>query len=161
MLQTIFRQKRRIKIVALAVAAVFVLGVAGIALSQTGRTPVATAASGGSDIGYVNYQLLVSQHPDMAAARQSMQNEVDQAQKDFEAKTQGMSDQDKQQYYLQTQQRLSMKQQELLKPIYDKVDAAIKDVATAQGVSVVLDKSNVIYGGKDLTDDVAKKIGEK
>lgn len=161
MLQSIFRQKRRIKIVALAVAAVFVLGVAGIALSQTGRAPVATAASSGGDIGYVNYQLLVSQHPDMAAAQQSMQSEVDQAKKDFDAKTQGMNDQDKQQYYMQTQQRLSMKQQELLKPIYDKVDAAIKDVASAQGVSVVLDKSNVIYGGKDLTDAVMKKIGGK
>lgn len=161
MLQTIFRQKRRIKIVALVVAAVFVLGVAGIAVSQSGRTPVAAAATSGSDIGYVNYQLLVSSHPDMPAAQQSMQNEVEQAKKDFDTKSQGMSDQEKQQYYMQLQQRLSMKQQELLKPIYDKVDAAIKDVATAQGIAVVLDKSNVIYGGKDLTDDVMKKIGGK
>ncbi|MPN32162.1 hypothetical protein SDC9_179638 [bioreactor metagenome] len=90
-----------------------------------------------------------------------MQAEVEQAKKDFESKSATMNDKEKNDYYMQLQQRLSLKQQELIAPVFDKVDAAIKAVADAKGLSVVMDKSNVVYGGQDITDEVAKKISGK
>jgi outer membrane protein len=71
-----------------------------------------------------------------------------------------MSDQEKQAYYQQLQQRLASKQQELISPILDKVEATIKSVADAKGLSVVLDKNNVVYGGQDITEEVTKKIAK-
>lgn len=135
------------------------LGVIGMALSQSGKS--VASASGSSNIGVVNYQVLISQHPDMAKAQEAMQAEVEQAKKDFETKSATMNDKEKQDYYAQVQQRLSLKQQELTGPVFDKVEAAIKTVADAKGLSVVMDKSNVVYGGQDITEEVGKKITGK
>jgi outer membrane protein len=46
------------------------------------------------------------------------------------------------------------KRQEFLKPIAMKINAAIKAVADAKGVTIVLPKEQAIYGGLDLTYDV-------
>jgi outer membrane protein len=152
--------KKQVKFISLSVAVLFMLGVVGLTLSQSGNTSVASAASS-SNIGVVNQQLLVSQHPEMAKAEAAMQAEVEQARKDFEAKSATMNDKEKQDYYAQIQQRLSLKQQELINPVISKVDAAIKAVADAKGLSVVMDKNNVVYGGQDITDEVGKKITAK
>ncbi|MDF2635226.1 MAG: hypothetical protein K0R78_2100 [Pelosinus sp.] len=138
----------------------FVLGIVGLALSQS-STSYAADAKSSSKIGVVNHQMLVAQHPDMAKAQQDMQAEVEQAKKDFEAKSASMNDKEKQDYYAQIQQRLSLKEQQLIAPVFEKVDAAIKAVADAKGLSVVMDQGNVVYGGQDITDEVGKKISGK
>lgn len=153
-------EKKQIKIITLAIAVFFVLGIVGVAVTQFGSSHAAAAGSA-SNVGVVNHQMLVSQHPDMAKAQQAMQAEVDQAKKDFEAKSATMNDKEKNDYYMQLQQRLNLKQQELIGPVFDKVDAAIKAVADAKGLSVVMDKSNVVYGGQDITDEVLKKFSDK
>jgi outer membrane protein len=153
-------QKKQVKIVSLTIALMFVLGIVGLALSQS-STSYAASANSSSKIGVVNHQMLVAQHPDMAKAQETMQAEVEQAKKDFEAKTATMSDKEKQDYYAQTQQRLTLKEQQLMAPIFEKVDAAIKAVADAKGLSVVMDQGNVVYGGQDITDEVGKKINGK
>ena len=71
-----------------------------------------------------------------------------------------MSDQEKQDYYRQCQQRLQQKQAELLDPIVKSVDDAIKQVADAKGLGVVIEKAAVVYGGQDITQDVIKKLGK-
>lgn len=152
--------KKQVKIVSLTIAVFFMLGVVGLALSQSGQSSVASA-SATSNIGVVNYQILISQHPDMAKAQEAMQAEVEQAKKDFDTKSATMNDKEKQDYYAQVQQRLSLKQQELTGPVFDKVEATIKAVADAKGLSVVMDKSNVVYGGQDITDEVGKKMTGK
>jgi len=149
--------KKQVKIVSLTVAVLFMLGVVGLTLSQTG-SKTSAAASSSSNIGVVNHQLLVSQHPEMVKAQETMQAEVESARKDFETKSATMNDKEKQDYYAQVQQRLTVKQQELVNPVLDKVEAAIKAVAEAKGLSIVMDKSNVVYGGQDITDEVGKKI---
>lgn len=154
-----FKDKKNVKVIALVIVGAFVLGIAGIALTQT-TTGMAAAAGSSSNIGIVNHQQLVSQHPEMAKAQEAMQAEVEQAKKDFEAKTASMNDKEKQEYYMQIQQRLQLKQQELIAPVFDKVDAAIKSVADAKGLAVVLDKSNVVYGGQDITEEVVKKFAK-
>jgi len=151
-------EKKQVKMITLAIAVFFVLGIVGIAVSQTGKS---YAAGSSSNVGVVNHQMLVTQHPDMAKAQEAMQAEVEQAKKDFEAKSASMNDKEKQDYYMQLQQRLSLKEKELIAPVFDKVDAAIKAVADAKGLAVVIDKGNVVYGGQDITDEVMKKITGK
>lgn len=144
----------------LTVAAFFMLGVIGLALSQSGSSSAA-AASSSSNIGVVNYEMLVSQHPDTAKVQETMQAEQEQAKNDFETKSASMNEKEQQAYYNQIKQRLSLKQQELIDPVLKKVDATIKTVADARGLSVVMDKNNVVYGGQDITDDVGKKLTGK
>lgn len=156
------KNKKMVRVVALGVTLLFLLGVAGIAFTQSGGSKMASAAGNpSSNIGVVNNNLVFQQHPDLAKVDQQMQSEVEQAKKDFEAKSANMSDKEKQDYYGQTQQRLQLKQQELVAPIRDQIDASIKAVAEAKGLTIVLDKGTVVYGGQDITDDVVKKVSGK
>jgi len=154
----VFRNKKNVKTVALAIAAAFLFGVAGLAVSQT--THVASAAPA-SNVGVVNYQMVVQQHPDLAKVQTTMQAESEAAKKEFDAKAASLGDKEKQEYYMQLQQRLQLKNQELMVPLFSKVDAVIKEVADAKGLSVVVDKGAVIYGGQDITDDCVKKVTGK
>ena len=150
--------KKNVKIVALAIAAAFLFGVAGIAVTQT--THVASAAPA-SNVGVVNYQMLVQQHPGLAAVQATMTTESENAKKEFDAKAARLGDKEKQEYYMQLQQRLQLKNQELMVPLFSKVDAVIKEVSDAKGLAVVVDKGAVIYGGQDITDVCVKKITGK
>ncbi|HMM20912.1 MAG TPA: OmpH family outer membrane protein [Selenomonadales bacterium] len=151
-------EKKQVKFISVAIAAVFLLGIVGLAISQTNKS---FAAGPTSNVGVVNYQMIMSQHPDVAKAEETMRAEVQQAQKDFEAKAASMNDKEKQEYYAQLQKRLNLKQAELMGPINDKVTGAIKAVADAKGLAVVIDKGTVVYGGQDITDEVVKKITGK
>ena len=153
-----FRNKKNVKTVALAIAAAFLFGVAGLAVTQT--THVASAAPA-SNVGVVNYQMVVQQHPDLAKVQTAMQAESEAAKKEFNAKAASLGDKEKQEYYMQLQQRLQLKNQELMVPLFSKVDAVIKEVADAKGLSVVVDKGAVIYGGQDITDECVKKVTGK
>ena len=150
--------KKNVKIVALAIAAAFLFGVAGLAVSQT--TQVASAAPA-SNVGKVNYQMLVQQHPDLAKVQTTMQAESEAAKKEFDAKAASLGEKEKQEYFMQLQQRLQLKNQELMVPIFNKVDGIIKEVSDAKGLVVVVDAAAVIYGGADITDECVKKITGK
>ena len=153
-----FRNKKNVKTVALAIAAAFLFGVAGLAVTQTTRVASAAPAS---NVGVVNYQMVVQQHPDLAKVQTAMQAESEAAKKEFDAKAASLGDKEKQEYYMQLQQRLQLKNQELMVPLFSKVDAVIKEVADAKGLSVVVDKGAVIYGGQDITDECVKKVTGK
>ena len=149
-------EKKQVKVISVAIALVFVFSVVGIALSQSG-SGIASAASS-SNVGTIDYRQVMSQHPDLVAANAEMQQAYQDAQEDFKTKTTSMNDQQKQEYYQQTQERLMNKEKELIEPIRTKVQDAVKSVAEAKGLSVVLDKSSVVYGGQDITPDVVKKV---
>lgn len=155
-----FKNKKVAKIVAMAVVAVFLLGVFGLALVQTGTGFTASAAPA-SNVGKVNYQRLINASPDLAKFQETMQAEVEQTQKDFDEKSKTMNDQQKQDYSNQLRERLALKDQELRVPILNKIEAAVKAVADSKGLSVVLDVNNIVYGGQDITEDVIKKLGGK
>lgn len=61
------------------------------------------------------------------------------------------------------QQSIQQKRSDLFKPIMDKLDAAIKKVATDGGYVYVMDKANVLFINEtisvDLTSEVKKELG--
>ena len=151
------RDPKNVKMISLFVAAIFVLGCFALTLTQSGAHGVASATSSESAIG-VNYQMLLSQVPDLQNVQASMKQEIDNAQKDFEEKGKTMNDTEKQRYYQQLQERLANKNNELMEPVYKKIDATIKKIADKKGLSVVVDKNTVVYGGLDITDEVSKAL---
>ena len=148
-------EKKQVKIVSVLIALVFVGSVVALALTQTGS--IASAASSGS-VGMVSQQELLAQHPDLEGLRTQMQNFAQEVQKEYEEKSQGMSDQEKQDYGRQCAQRVQQKEQELLEPVMKSIDDAVKKVADQKGLAVVIAKEAVIYGGQDITDDVLKAL---
>ena len=97
-------------------------------------------------------------HPDYASASNEMQKAMQEAQMRFEADNANKSDEEKAKAMQQAQMELQQKEQDLISGIQQKIDDAVKQVAEAKGLSVVIDKSAVVYGGQDITDDVMKKF---
>ena len=149
-------EKKHVKIISVLVALIFIGSVVALALTQSG-SGIASAASS-SKVGVVDYRQFLSQHPKLQEVNNQMQQAVTEAQKEFETKSASMGEQEKADYYNQTQERLQVKQQELFDPIQKSVDEAVKKVADTKGLSVVLDKSTVVYGGQDITNDVVSRL---
>lgn len=152
------RNPKNVKLVSLFVAAIFVLGCFALSVTQSGFGKVASAASSESAIGVVNYQMLISQSPDLTSVNEAMNKEIQAAQTEFNEKSKTMNEAEKRRYYTQTQERLANKQKELMDPVLKKIEAAIKKVADKKGLAVVVEKSTVVFGGVDITDEVAKSM---
>jgi outer membrane protein len=94
-------EKKQVKIISVAIAVIFMLSVVGIAVSQTGTSQAAPT----SNVGKVNYDDVVRSTPDFAKFVEAFRAEQEQAQKDFDAKKDSLNDQQKQEYFMQLQQR--------------------------------------------------------
>ena len=151
-------EKKQVKIMSILIALIFIGSVVAIALTQTGN--VASAASA-SNVGVVEYDQIMFQHPDMKNLDEQMKAAVAEIKAEFDEKSAGMNDQEKQDYYMQCQERILQRREELLAPVVASVDSAIKAVADKKGLSVVLAKAAVVYGGQDITQDVIKELGKK
>ncbi|MBR0287446.1 MAG: OmpH family outer membrane protein [Selenomonadaceae bacterium] len=151
-------EKKQVKLVSILIAVIFIGSVVAIALTQTGN--IASAASS-SNVGTIDYQQVMAAHPDVQNLQGQMETAVADVKKEFDEKSAGMNEQEKADYYRQCQERLAQKQQELLDPIRTAVDVAIKKVADKKGLSVVIDKMAVIYGGQDITAEVITELGKK
>jgi Outer membrane protein len=121
--------------------------------AQAAPTPAAA--------GVVNFTYLIDHHPDTPTANQTLQVEQDNLKKEFMEKSANLSDSEKRELDRQFSQRLEQKRQELLKPIVDKLMAAVQEVANAKKLSIVVDKRQVVWGGIDITQDVLAKVNGK
>ena len=152
-------KEKNVKLFSIIIGLMFIGSVVAIALTQSGAG-VASAADKGA-VGIIDYDTVMSQHPDLQNVRTQLQAAEEEIKKDFEEKSQGMNDQEKSDYLQQSRQRLFQKQQELVEPIEQSVKDAVKKVADTKGIGVVLDKSVVVYGGQDITQDVITKLNKK
>lgn len=150
--------KSQVKIISIVIAVLFIGSVVAIALTQT--APGVASAAGGN-VGVIDYRQVMSQHPDLNTVEQQMQTAIADVKKEFEEKSAGMNDQEKADYYQQSQLRLQQKQQELVAPIEQSIQDAIKKVADNKGLQIVVEKTAVIYGGQDISQDVINRLGKK
>ncbi len=150
-------KKAQVKIVSVLIALVFVGSVVALALTQSG-TGVASAAAS-SNVGVVDYRQFTSLKV-FTDVTDEMNKARQQAQQDFDEKSANMTDEEKQSYYQQTMQRLQQQESDLMEPAMKQVEEAVKAVADAKGITVVLHKDVVVYGGTDITQDVVKKLSK-
>lgn len=127
-----------------------------------GLTGVASAAPAENfPVGIVDFLYLVNNHPNTSAANAALKTEQEQIRKEFETKSAGLSDQDKQALDRQLGQKIEQKRQELLKPIVDSINMTMKSVAAEKGLAMVVHKNSVALGGQDITSDVLAKLSGK
>ncbi|HHV63266.1 MAG TPA: OmpH family outer membrane protein [Firmicutes bacterium] len=149
---------RRLNIRALALGSI---GIVVVALIAAGGFTLVPRAAGQSSqvIGYVNVNKIFAEYPDFQKGMAALQKELQAMQKELDAKVEGLDTNSKVKMRDEYQARLDKRKAEVLGPLEKKVNQAIEDVAKASGVSVVLSNQAVIYGGKDLTDEVIKRLG--
>jgi len=111
-----------------------------------------------SSVGYVD-ELAINQVPkvkkaqdDFAKFRNDQTNAAQQKMRS--AKT----DADRQQIFKDLQKTLLDKQKEILNPVIEQTRAAVAEAAKKKGLLLVIDRSNLIYGGTDITTDVTSAL---
>lgn len=163
----------------------------------TTRAQGNTATPVGTVIGFVDDQKLDVTYPDIVKAKEQIkgfEEEVNLAyaefnarvksvqasiQRQYEEKTKGLSDEEKQKYLpiyeemfnaesTKLKRELELKSmeieakaQEVWKAAYDKVKVTIGVVAKEENVGLVLKKDIIWFGGVDLTEAVLKKANAK
>lgn len=121
---------------------------------------VAPAATPGpSDIGYVD-QTQIDSVPKIKSANDSFTKWAnDQRTAALKQMQSAKNDQKKQQQIFQDyQQKLTAQQQKVLKPLVDQTRDAMAKVAQQKHLILVVDRSDVIYGGTDITSDVQNAL---
>lgn len=155
-MMTSLGNKKNVKIFSFALAGVFIVSIAGMAIMSMGDT---ASAAPTSNIGVVDQQQVIASNPALSADyQQKMQQTASDMQKDFDEKSKDMSDADKEKLFADMQQQFNEKRTAIEKEMQDKVNEAVKSVASKKGLSLVVEKNAVIYGGNDITKDVTDTL---
>ena len=157
-MMTTLGNKKNVKIFSFALAGVFIASVAAMAVVSMGDT---ASAAPTSDIGVVDQREVISSNISLAQSyQQKMKETAEEMQKDFDAKSANMSDAEKEKLFADMQQQFNQKRQAIEKDMDGQVTNAVKSVASKKGLSLVVDKSAVIYGGNDITKEVSDSLAK-
>ncbi|MBM3470582.1 MAG: OmpH family outer membrane protein [Armatimonadetes bacterium] len=113
------------------------------------------------EVGYVEMQRALESHPRKASSERALQEFYQAKQREFKERSKTMTAFQRQELDRQLQQQILERRNELLGGLDKELRAAVETVAKQAGVTVVLDRSVVLYGGTDLTDAVIKVIKGK
>ncbi len=112
-------------------------------------------------IGVVDMQRALDAHPRKAASERALQEFFQAKQREFAERSKGLTAEQRQLLDRELQQQFLAKRQELLGGLDKEIRATVEAVARTEGVSVVLERSVVLFGGVDLTDKVITKVTGK
>jgi outer membrane protein len=111
-----------------------------------------------SSVGYVD-QSAIDAVPKLKTANDEMAKFRDEQGRAAREKLKGAkSDADRQAVLKSFQQALTDKQKSTIDPLVEQARDAIAGVARKRGLILVIDKSNLVYGGTDITSDVTSAL---
>jgi outer membrane protein len=142
--------------VIIALGVIVIVAVAAVLLLRQ-----APALGQSFSVGYVDMQRALDSHPRRASSERALQEFFQAKQREFQERSKGMTAFQRQELDRRLQQQILDKRNELLGGLDKEIRAAVEDAAKQAGVSVVLERSVVLYGGHDLTEAVIKQIKGK
>ncbi|MDT8283928.1 MAG: OmpH family outer membrane protein [Thermovirgaceae bacterium] len=141
------RSRKTISVLALGVLVVVVL--AGLAAAA-------------ESIGVIDPQKVLFQHPKFEQAQKQIKAVVEKKQAEAKAAMDKTTDNNEKQKIFETKrQEAAREEQKLMEPLFKDIDLAIRTVAKAKKITIVLDKGQVFFGGIDLTEDVILELKKK
>jgi outer membrane protein len=143
------------KVVIIAGAVVIAVVAALLALRQT------PALGQSFSIGYVEMARALDSHPRKASSERALQEFFQAKQREFAERSKTMTAFQRQELDRQLQQQIVEKRNELLGGLDKETRAAVEEAAKQAGLTIVLDRSAVLYGGTDLTENVIKIVKGK
>ena len=154
----LLNNKKNVKTVSIIVGVLFVISVGALAYTQM----VGHGGSGAvSNIGVIDMQRVVESNPNLVQdAQKEMAAYNEELQKEFNEKSANLDDEGKAKLSDELRQKLQDKQQSIQENLKKRVDEASKAVADGKGLSVVMTRDSVLFGGTDVTEQVSKKLSE-
>lgn len=133
--------------------------VAVVVLSATLVFGLAALAMADDTIGTISAQQILLQHPKFRQVQDQLRKISEQKEKEARsAIDKEKSDQKKQEIFNKKRGELAQQEQKLMEPLLKDIDNAIKKVAEAKKLTVVLEKDATFYGGVDITKDVLAQL---
>jgi outer membrane protein len=122
----------------------------------------AASAADEERVGGIDPQKVLFQHPKYDQTLKQIKNIADQKQSEAKNQIDKESDNNKKAEIFQAmRQEIAAEEQKLMQPLFKEIDLAIRNVATAKKITVVVDKTALFYGGVDITDDVVQELKKK
>ena len=113
-------------------------------------------------IGCVNPQKIMFQHPKFESVQKQIKSITDKKQSEAKsAIDKEKDDKKKASIYQEKRQELAKEESKLMAPLFTDINLAIRTVANAKKITVVVDKDAVFYGGTDITDAVVAELKKK
>jgi outer membrane protein len=113
-------------------------------------------------VGVVDPQKVLSQHPKMAQVSKQVQAIVQKKQAEAKSAIEKEKDnKKKEEIYKTKRNEAATEEQKLMAPLFKDIDLAIRSVAKAKGLTMVISKAQVFVGGVDITGDVIQELKKK
>ena len=107
----------------------------------------------------ISPQRVLFQHPKFESVTQQLKVISQTKENEMKAAVDKETDQNKKMEIYQTKRReLATEEQRLMEPLFKESQIAVRTVAKVKGITVVIEKSAVYFGGIDITDDVIQEL---
>jgi len=117
------------------------------------------AALAADVIGVIDSQLIITQHPDFERAMTELQNIMRRKDNEVRAAVEAETDPARRAQIVQeSRMEILREEQRLMEPIYNACQEAVRTVARARNITVVLERAAVHFGGQDLTQFVIQQL---
>ncbi|HOO65054.1 MAG TPA: OmpH family outer membrane protein [Synergistaceae bacterium] len=128
-----------------------------MAMVMTLLGSVAFAAE--SKIGVINPQAILANHPKFKDTQGMIQKAVEQKQNEAKIAIEAETDNNKKaEIFQKKREEAALEEKKLMDPLFKEIDLAIRTVAKAKKLDIVLDNTGVFYGGIDITNDVIQHL---
>ncbi|AER66425.1 outer membrane chaperone Skp (OmpH) [Thermovirga lienii DSM 17291] len=123
---------------------------------------LAGVALAADTIGVLDPQKVLFQHPKFQEVQKEIKAMMEKKQAEAKAAIEkATDDKEKQKIFNTKRQEAAMEEQKLMQPLFKDIDLAIRTVAKTKGITIVLDKAQVFFGGVDITEDVIQNLKKK
>jgi outer membrane protein len=110
-------------------------------------------------IGFIDTQLVLVSHPKYDESQKQVDDFITKKTEEARAAAEKESDANKRMEIIDLARRESGREElRVMNPITDQINKVIETVAKSKGVSIVLDRVYIFYGGVDLTEEVVKSV---
>ena len=123
-----------------------------------GFSSTALAADQSALVGFVNVQYVLQNYPGIKDVLQQISDEKVRLQNQYNEQSQGLSDTDKNAMSANLSQEYNKYENNTMAPVQQKIQKTIAKIAKEHGVQNVVNSNSMLYGGKDLTEEVVKAL---
>jgi outer membrane protein len=110
-------------------------------------------------VGVLDPQKVLYMHPKFNQTQNQIKTMMDKKQAEMKAAIDKEKDNNKKAQIFEAKRReAAAEEKKLMDPIFKDIDTAIRTVCKNKGITLVVAKDSVFYGGIDITDDVLQEV---
>ncbi len=123
---------------------------------------IAGTANAQDVMGCVDPQKIMFQHPKFEQIQKQVRDVTNKKQEEAKAAIEKETDDKKKaQIFQNKRNEAANEERKLMEPLFKDINLAIRTVANAKKITVVVDKGAVFFGGTDITDAVIAELKKK